>query len=475
VEGPRRGVRGWRLLYVVAQSLLLAFHVVPAFAQPQAQQPVQFSKLVANFLAADNYLDAGKILDLGIGVSNAEGLAFRGEIAFRKGQFEEADNFYRSALEEDGLIVRALFGLGKLAMSKQRAAEAIAYFERAIALDAAEPLYRLHASDAYAAAHMVREQRRELDEYLRLKPDDPDRATEARVGIETLDALGAQRGRAIAEIEAPERPAPIPTDLYMNLVYVQVLIDGKGPFVFVLDTGASITSISSKAAAKAGLKPVSVAAARGGGAVEARMYRLDTLQIGDVKIHNLPVGPFDDPSIADVADGVLGMALLSDFQIVIDFTGDRVDLVRRADPPAPSPEDAIPARNLFNMLLVPVTVNGHPGNFLVDTGAAASVLSYSMADELGVTEEKADAQLELPPGENGRPGGSARLVEDVRIVTAATSERLQAMIAIDLRETSRLLGTEVSGVLGHDLLDGYSLVLDYAKPEIHFKGGAPPQ
>ena len=51
--------------------------------------------------------------------------------------------------------------------------------------------------------------------------------------------------------------------------------------------------------------------------------------------------------------------------------------------------------------------------------------------------------------------------------SARQSEALSQALAIDLKEVSRMLGTEVSGVAGFDFLSKYKLTIDYYKAEIH--------
>jgi tetratricopeptide (TPR) repeat protein len=80
---------------------------------------------------------------------NSESVAFRGEIEFRRGNFAQAEALYKEAVGVDSKNARAHFGLGKLAMARVNAKEAIQELTRAIELDPKEPLYRLYASDAW--------------------------------------------------------------------------------------------------------------------------------------------------------------------------------------------------------------------------------------------------------------------------------------------------------------------------------------
>src|SRR6476660_9244484 len=79
----------------------------------------------------------------------AQTVAFRGEIEFRKGHFEQAEALYREALKMDSKTARAHFGLARLALGKVNNKTALQELARAIELDPKEPLYHLYASEAW--------------------------------------------------------------------------------------------------------------------------------------------------------------------------------------------------------------------------------------------------------------------------------------------------------------------------------------
>ena len=106
----------------------------------------------------------------------------------------------------------------------------------------------------------------------------------------------------------------------------------QGPYDFAIDTGASQTVLSEKLAAELGLKPVTTTIMHGvGGAgkVESKIYRLDEIGVGDVKVRNLPVGTFNDPLVTQLADGIIGTAMLSDFIITVNYPENQLELVER--------------------------------------------------------------------------------------------------------------------------------------------------
>jgi predicted aspartyl protease len=396
---------------------------------------------------------------------NSESVAFRGEIEFRRGNFAQAEALYKEAVGVDSKNARAHFGLGKLAMARVNAKEAIQELTRAIELDPKEPLYRLYASDAWGIDKNSAEQRKQLEEYIRLNPDDPDRLTEAKAGLDTLKAFGDDE---VGAIQAPENPAPIHFRTSLNLLFANVMVNGNGPYEFAIDTGATQTVVSEKLAKEAGLDLITssvVFGIGGSGKVETKLYKMKELSIGDVEVKNTPVGTFNDPLVAQLADGILGTSILSDFIITVNYPAGQLELSRkRAATPASA--EVIPIWFFSNLLLLPLEVNGKKGNFVVDTGAVTTVLSHSMAAQLGVRENTPGAKVDMGIAGVGGFEGVVLKVPDVTFKTEKNSEAFPQVVAIDLKQISKMIGTEVAGVIGYDFLSDYKLTLDYYAGEI---------
>jgi len=395
---------------------------------------------------------------------SAETLAFQGEVDFRKGNFEKARTSYQAAIQMNEKTARAHFGLGKLALAKVNSKTALSEFRRAIALDPMEPLYHFYASEAADLEKNTAESRKHLEEFVRLdRHDDEDRLTEAKAGLALMAAFG---NKEYAVIKAPDQPAPIPLRKMLNLIFADVKINGKGPYNFVVDTGASQTALSEKLAQDLGLKAITSTVLHGvggSGKANSNIYRIGQLQIGDVSVGDLPVGTFADPVISQLADGIIGTAMLADFIVTINYPDGRMELTHKPV----TATDAIPIWCVSNMLLLPADANWKPGNFIVDTGAITSVLSLSMANAMGINEKTPGALVDLGIAGVGGAQGVTLMLPPVTLKTARQSEALSQALAIDLKEVSKMLGTEVSGVAGFDFLKNYKLTLDYYKAEIH--------
>jgi serine protease Do len=124
-----------------------------------------------------------------------------------------------------------------------------------------------------------------------------------------------------------------------NHFLVRVRIDGKGPFNFLVDSGAPALYIATETAAKIGLKPAK-------GEFWTPVDRLDLE--GGATLHRIKARVEDPFQLVGMnalglpgasIDGILGFTILARFRLEIDPTRDRMTWTRLdfapADPPVP--------------------------------------------------------------------------------------------------------------------------------------------
>jgi len=109
-------------------------------------------------------------------------------------------------------------------------------------------------------------------------------------------------------------------------IWAPVLIDGKGPYRMVLDTGANRSAITTRAAHSLGNAPAETSTIVTGftGTAVVPTLHVNSLEVGD-----LLIGPSDLPVLTDVfggAQGVLGIEGLQNKRIYADFTHDRLEI-----------------------------------------------------------------------------------------------------------------------------------------------------
>lgn len=177
-------------------------------------------------------------------------------------------------------------------------------------------------------------------------------------------------------VQAPEPRYVAPTLRdKIGRIWAPVLIDGRGPFRLVLDTGASDCAITAPVAAALGLTPESshVVLVQGvAGSAIVPTVRVDSLSVGDLDLTSATL-----PIVADAlggADGVLGTAGLKDKRIDIDFRHDRITIVRSHDEGAPIGFVTLPLeRSGPGLLMVRASVARVRVHAVIDTGAERSI------------------------------------------------------------------------------------------------------
>jgi len=115
------------------------------------------------------------------------------------------------------------------------------------------------------------------------------------------------------------------------------------------------------------------------------------------------------------------------------------------------------------------TLNGRAISVLVDTGAGSTVFSLDIARELGLRLTK----LEM----RGGGAGSAELdvygIREARFRLGRIVPRIVMLLAMDLTHVNQAASLRRSGpidaVLGADVLEAHSAVIDYGSSSLYLK------
>jgi predicted aspartyl protease len=261
-------------------------------------------------------------------------------------------------------------------------------------------------------------------------------------------------------------------------VYAEVHIGDKGPFRFLVDTGASTTVIDPEVAAQLELRDSDAfAIVRGvGGTVQgAGIGRLKHWRIGDVRLPDLEVLVTDLPQFItsrptddrrDTA-GLLGSDVLSTLGIVtIDFARGR--LVTH-DTPTGDVAPLVVTRGPNSVaVFVYARVHGQgPYLFHLDTGAEVSTIEPASAADLGLPDTGRRVSL---VGLGGSRSGAEVTVDgwqvgDVALPPADIASVAYLNVTIALRSGGKDITP--AGALGIDVLGSFSSIsLDYAKERL---------
>src|SRR5262249_31734339 len=176
------------------------------------------------------------------------------------------------------------------------------------------------------------------------------------------------------------------------LILVPVFVEGRGPYEFILDTGASVSLLSSELGRSLGVAVTGTEEGMGAaGTVTLELGRIGSLSVGDTELHDVEVGLTDELArIGDVVqaqiDGDLGYNFLQHFRVTVDYSRNLLHLSGASsgsDQDGGLPFEIAPSKPV---LVLPVEVNGSgPYLFCLDTGTSMTAISPGLAARLGIS------------------------------------------------------------------------------------------
>jgi predicted aspartyl protease len=185
-------------------------------------------------------------------------------------------------------------------------------------------------------------------------------------------------------VSAPEPRYVAPTTRdRIGRIWAPVLINGSGPYRFVLDTGASHFAVTRRVVDELAL-PVQANEVRlrgTTGSARVQAVRVATLEIGELVTENATL-----PIVADAfggADGVFGGEALQDKRIRIQFRKDRISILRSHRERAPPGFAVVPfSYSGRRGMRVNVMVGPVKATALIDTGAQVTVGNLALREAL---------------------------------------------------------------------------------------------
>jgi hypothetical protein len=186
-------------------------------------------------------------------------------------------------------------------------------------------------------------------------------------------------------IEAPEPRFAAPTLRdRIGRIWAPVLINGRGPYRLVLDTGATHSAIISHVVTSLGIPLSTLSSVRVTGVTGSAI--VPTVDVSKMQVGELWMDAATLPVVADVfggAEGVLGTEGLADKRIVIDFGRDKVTIIRSKGDIGRAGFATLPLRQLRDRLLaLDVMVGGVRAKAIIDTGAQVSIGNNALRNAL---------------------------------------------------------------------------------------------
>jgi predicted aspartyl protease len=286
-------------------------------------------------------------------------------------------------------------------------------------------------------------------------------------GTETLEEL------AEVTVTAPEPRYAAPTTRdRIGRVWVPVIINGKGPFRLVLDTGAQRSAIVPHVASTLGIPldrapPVMLHGVTGKAVTPS--VDVDMLRVGDLWMQSERL-----PVVADAfggADGLLGMDGMQGRRIYIDFRADHVDISLSRNKRALPGFVTLPVRrDAANLLMVDALVGNIKVRTIIDTGAQATVGNEALRQALWRQVHLQRRNSDEIVGATGKvQSGMGARISALRLGSLEVRGAYITFSDLHIFDTWGLSNTPAL-LIGMDLLGLVdTLVIDYRLKEVHIK------
>lgn len=274
--------------------------------------------------------------------------------------------------------------------------------------------------------------------------------------------------------------ATVPFSFVDRRIAVQALVDGRGPFTFVLDSGAGNT-MSARLAAELGLQNERRIRIGGTGAarVPATVARVASLELGGVRMTNQRFIVVDMSEIRKATalpsfDGLIGSELLAHFVVRVDY---RTQTLTVTLPSAFSYHGAgtvVPVTLRAGMPFVAASVDGIAGRFLLDTGDRMDVtlMEPIIAKDALLARYAPRVATITGWGIGGAVPGYVARAHDVRIGGLDVADPLLRLPTV---AGGFFTSSHLTGSIGTGVTDRYTLTFDYPRNRLIFEDPAPPR
>ena len=285
------------------------------------------------------------------------------------------------------------------------------------------------------------------------------------------DAPTAPQAQVPTEPE-PQFVAPTKRDR-IGRIWAPVLINDKGPFRLVLDTGATHSAVTADTAQTLGVVP---------SAAEQMVLHgvTGSTTVPTILVEHLHVGELDLPAqrlaiVANVlggADGVLGTEGLLDKRITIEFRNDKITIARSHLERAGFRFATIPFKLVNGLPVADAAIGGVPTKAVIDTGGEGTIGNLALRDALvrrrrkevtledgiiGITlDVQPGSRIDAPPMELGGIAirGVGLTIGDLEIFKEWQMTRTPVL----------LVGMDVLGLFD-------TLIIDYRRKELQVRAG----
>jgi predicted aspartyl protease len=187
---------------------------------------------------------------------------------------------------------------------------------------------------------------------------------------------------------APAHTAPL--DIRYGKPYVMVMLNGHGPFRFIIDTGTGGDAfVSAEVASVLGLPEVGqfhLSDPSGKGSRKVPMVLIQSLQVAGVEFRGVKAAVHNVGSNSGDCQGLLGFVLFHNYLLTLDYPNRQIKLTE-GDLKADGGRSVLPFQMPDGIPVVTLDVGGTRIDAQLDSGGAGFSLPESMAVRMKLTAD----------------------------------------------------------------------------------------
>jgi hypothetical protein len=217
------------------------------------------------------------------------------------------------------------------------------------------------------------------------------------LAVSTVWGQEQEQGQASPIQARPQRTelsgavASIPLDTKLGQPVVQVLVNGKGPYRMVLDTGARFTKIDDDLLPALNLKPEQrMLAVHGPGEASepVQVVRLESMSAGGARFLGFEAMVLDYDQVFEQGreyDGVIGYPVFADVLLTLEYS-QQVAVLKQGELPPADKEEVLDYVAADGLARIPLATPGTPVEVVIDSGRAGAItLAESLRGRVRVT------------------------------------------------------------------------------------------
>lgn len=212
---------------------------------------------------------------------------------------------------------------------------------------------------------------------------------------------------------------------------VPVRLSGRGPYRFLVDTGADRTAVSTALASELGLRPGAAAILHSAtGAAEVRTADVPRLELGTSQSRIAQAPLLEAVNMG--ADGILGIDSLRSKRVSFDFAARTISIVPSAQRLSRDERGAIVVTGKLrngHLIVTRARSEGVPTTVVLDTGAETTIGNSALYASLAARRRLRDPlSIEMVSVTGGKLKGQVHVLDEVEI-GGVTLSRLAVMFA----------------------------------------------